>query len=137
MFAILLVTFVFMFALLMFNIIDLQRDQMIRNKLYLFLSIFIFNSICQMIMLLYHRKIVNIGIILKKSLQLGLLTVVGYTIFNDIEVSAYDIDMSVIDKIKLSIIIILFIAFGDVFDWLTTVKNGNINDCMNLLYNKT
>lgn len=127
----LVITFVFVFALLMLNFPQLQYDEVIKQKIYLFTSIFIFYCVGSICILLYQRQIIDIKKILKNSLQTGLLAVVGYSIYRDCEEVS---ESSVLTNLKASVIIIAFVAVGYIFDSLVTNKNSEMNDCLNLLY---
>lgn len=126
--------FVFVFILLMVNLPQLQENDMMLYKLYIFVGIFIFSSLYNMTITLYQKQIVNFRKILQNSLQIGLLSVVGYAIFCDMEGVYGHISSSVISNMKASIIILAFIAIGHIFNWLISTKNAEINDCLNLLY---
>lgn len=127
----LIITFIFVFALLMLNFPQLQHEEIIKQKIYLFVSIFIFNLIGSLSILFFQGKIIDIRKILKNSLQTGLLAVVGYSIYRDLE---DDPTSNIVTNLKASLIIIALVATGDVFEWLITNKNADINDCLNLLY---
>jgi len=131
MFTELIVTFIFVFALLMLNFPQLQHDEIIKQKMYLFTSIFIFNLVGSLSISFFQRKIINIRKILKNSFQTGLLAVIGYSIYRDLEDTPVD---NIATNLKTSLIIIVFVATGSVFEWLVTNKNADINDCLNLIY---
>jgi hypothetical protein len=120
----------------MLNFPQLQYDEVLKQKLYLFVSIFVFYFIGNLGMLFYQGHIVDVKKILKSSFQAGLLAVVGYSVFRDLENNDAGQGNSFILNLKASIVVVAFVAVGKVFDWMVINKNAEINDCLNLLYER-
>ena len=132
----LVITFIFVFALLMLNFPQLQYDEAIKLKLYLFVSIFVFYFIGHLGMLFFQGHIIDVKKILRSSFQASLLAVVGYSVFRDLESGDGEQGNSFILNLKASIVVVAFVAVGEVFDWMVDNKNAEINDCLNLLYER-
>jgi hypothetical protein len=82
----LIILFVFVFALLLLNIPQLNESDYPSQKLYIFSGVFIFEFVTITFLSIYHRRVIDIGKIVKESFLSALLAAVGYSVWTDFQV---------------------------------------------------
>ena len=136
----LIILFVFVFALLMFNIPQIQNDQYIKQKLYIFFGIFIFEFLTNIFITVYRKCIVDLRKVVSNSLEAALVATLAYSIFNDLSWSESSIIPSTDNKIATNLVIAIMItAFLAVTYLLQSFLNKaapSVNDCLNNIYQK-
>lgn len=75
---------IFIYVLLFFGIPDITNDNYLIHKLLLFIAVFIFYYIVQLIKKIKNKCQINSREMLEKSLFVGLLTVIGYSVYVDL-----------------------------------------------------
>lgn len=80
----LVILFIFVLSLLIMNIPNLDDNDNLSKKLYIFCGVFMFEFIISIATTLYNKKIIDIGKIVKYSLQSSLFAALGYSIWSDI-----------------------------------------------------
>jgi hypothetical protein len=129
--------FVFILILLIFNIINFdQNDNLLKNKLYLFIAVFIFQILLKSIHKLKNNntkpdKKINLKDIFKNSVLVSLFSIIGLSIYSDIinteciktYISSYiNIENTYTQSIFISLIISIFINICILFN---IIINGN------------
>ncbi|XWV26500.1 putative orfan [Tupanvirus soda lake] len=134
----LIILFIFVFALLMLNIPQIERNNYIMMKLYIFVGIFIFEFIVTIILMLFRKCVIDVGKIAKSSLESALVAVVAYSIYNDLVWNSNPLveghDTETIQNLAITVIITAFIAFGYFLEVIFTDKVPGMNDCLNTIY---
>ena len=134
----LLILFIFIFALLMMNIPQINDDEFIQQKLYIFVGIFLFEFIIGIISAIFKKCVVNISKIARSSLQSAFLAVIATAIYNDLDrldnpfIVEYNGEHQ--RKLIISVMIMVFIGVGYFIDVLLTDASPQLNDCLNTLY---
>jgi len=133
-----IILFVFVFALLSFNIPQLAPSDFIKFKMYIFCGIFLFELISDILTKLYHQQIIDLVQIIKSSLQSGLVAVVAYGMYNDLAHGscplADTIDTNNKDNLIISIIIIIGIGINYFIERIFLNLSPKINDRLNTIY---
>jgi len=138
----LIIVFVFIFALLMLNIPQIQHDNHLQQKLYIFCGVFILDFIIALFIAIHRKQVINFGKIIRESLLSGVIAVSGYSVYTDLvwngnswvsgEQSVYQ------ENINITIIVTAFLAAGYLFNMLVDHLSPTMNDCLNTIYrNKT
>lgn len=133
-----IILFIYVFALLMINIPQIANDDYIKMKLYIFVGIFIFEFIVTIIILLLKHCIINLGKVVRNSLQSALIAVVAYSIYNDLLWSnsplVINLNNEKKQKLAITVIITAFIALGYFLEIALTNHVPTLNDCLNTIY---
>lgn len=136
----LVILFIFVFALLMINIPHIAYNEYIKFKLYIFVGIFIFEFIVNIVTAIFKRCLINISRIARNSLQSALIAVIAYSIYNDLVWSESPLlagqDTNLIKNLTITVMIIAFIALGYFIEIAFTDRIPGINDCLNTIYQK-
>lgn len=131
----LIILFIFVFLLLVLNIPHLTEDQRLKQKLYIFCGVFLFEMIIGIFSAIFKKQIVNINRILKYSLQSALLAAIGYSVAKDIhwsdKIKSQD---PRVHKLLTTLVIVMFVAFGYLFDAMLNRLTPTVNDCINTIY---
>jgi hypothetical protein len=134
----LLILFIFVFALLMLNIPQIEHDSYIKMKLYIFSSIFLFEMLISIFITIYNKCIVNIGKIARQSLQSALVATVAYSIYNDMVLMSSsllpDQENVPANNLMITVIITAFVAFNYFIEIIFSNTIPNVNDCLNTIY---
>jgi hypothetical protein len=134
----LIILFIFIFSLLMLNIPNINPTNRIMMKLYIFMGIFIFEFVVRIIITIFHRCLIDIRKIIKNSLQIALIAVVAYSIYNDLVSLSKPLIMKHNDtNIQIFIItsmVVIFIAIGYFLETILTNISPGVNDCLNTIY---
>lgn len=134
------ITFIFVFVLLMLNIPHLQQDAFLKYKLYIFTGVFIFEFCVGIFTAIYKKCIINIGLIVRESLQSALIATLAYGIFNDLVWSSSPLIRGTNTKFKrnlyMTVVITLFVTLGYFFDIVLSSVSPKANDCLNTVYGK-
>lgn len=118
----------------MINIGNLQSDQHILMKVYIFIGVFMLESIIALFSTLYKQCIVDVGKIIKDSLLSALVAVVAYSIYNDMISTSSIYDNTYLQNLIISITIIILIGLSYLIDYLLNKHLPKINDCLNMIY---
>lgn len=122
----------------MLNIPGLENDDFIKQKLYIFTGVFMFEFIVSLISTVASQCIVDLGKIAKNSLLTALLATIAYSVYNDLIWSSNpwiaDLNDSSTQNLAIAVLIIVFIAMGYFIDMLFTGISPNMNDCINTIY---
>ena len=156
-----LIIFIFVFSLLLLNIPQLEKSDRLGHKLYIFCGVFLFEFITVFCTTMYHKRVIDISRMVKQSLQSALIAVVGYSVYVDLSdireepvvepvmppvegqpesqptLPIVSDESSLILNLKMTTVIILFISAGYVVDYVFQESKATINDCLNLIYQKT
>lgn len=76
--------FIYLFSLFYFGIPNINNDNYLKHKLIIFINIFIFNYVIQLIKKIKNNCIVDPLELLYNSLYIGLVAIIGYTIYVDV-----------------------------------------------------
>lgn len=79
-----IILFIFVFALLQLNIPQINQDDHIKFKIYIFFGVFLFDLFVDILSKYYNKKIIDTLQITKNSIYSGLVAVVAYSIYNDL-----------------------------------------------------
>ena len=136
----LIILFIFVFALLMLNIPHLESNQYIKQKLYIFFGIFLFDLLISIFVTIYRKCIVDIGKVVRNSLLTALIGTIAYSIYNDLTWSNSkfipDPNNKVATNLTITIIITGFIAVSYFFEIIFGSTIPKMNDCLNNIYSK-
>jgi len=121
--------YLFMFVVFQTNIINPKDELFLRHKLFLFLIMFTFSVLFELVIKIRNRCKIDMDYIISTSLRTSLATVVGYSIYNDLarmEWSQYYLDNIINSSIKnnlfVSILIIMFIIIINVIEYAFSLK---------------
>lgn len=135
-----IILFVFIFALLSFNIPQNNKCNNIKIKLYIFCGIFLFELFSNIFIKVYQQKIIDSAEITKNSLQSGLVAIVAYSIYTDLIYSqdnlANKIDTPVKKNLAISGIIMFGIGINYFAERFFSKLSPKINDQLNIIYPK-
>ena len=133
-----IILFIFVFVLLLFNFPQLESNQHIKQKLYIFAGIFIFEFIISLIIAFYKKCIIDFRKIAKNSLQSALLGAIAYSVYNDLVWSNNPWiplqNNDITKNLTISILITVFITMGYLFDYVLMGTAATVNDCLNTIY---
>jgi len=76
--------FIFLFTLFYFGIPNIDDDNFVKHKLFIFIAIFCFNFALQLIKRLRSKCLVRTNEILRESLITALMAVIGYSVCTDL-----------------------------------------------------
>lgn len=131
--------FVFLYIMFLFKIPDITTDNFILHKFFLYISLFLFNFVTQVIIKIKNNCKIDQNELLSKSIEVAVSGVIGYSIFIDLSIMEYTKDyIEYLTRSKYmlylisSIIIILFISIIKIIKLLF---NYNENEC--ITQNKT
>lgn len=134
----LVILFIFVYALLMLNIPQIEENSYIKMKMYLFFGVFVFEFIVNIIIALFQRCIINVGKIARDSLFSALVAIVGYSVYNDLIWSSNSLINDQVSnatkKLTITTIIIAFISLGYFMEIMFSNSIPGINDCLNNIY---
>ena len=122
-----LLNLVFIFGLILSLLnfaINLDNRDYIKDKFIIFFSIFLFQIIIMVISCIINKCVINMYKILNDSLNIALISVIGYSVYHDL-VNEY-LDGNAINNyptVTCTIIIILFITM---FKTIRIMMNNNI-----------
>ena len=134
----LIILFIFVFALLMFNFPQLVSKQHIRLKLYIFAGIFIFEFIIGLTTAIYKKCVIDFSNISRNSLYSALLGVVAYSMYTDLVfasnpwVLAHDDEVS--RNLTISVFVTIAVAANYLFEFILSGTTPKVNDCLNTIY---
>lgn len=132
------IMFIFIFVLLMLNFPKLSSNDYLLTKIYLFVSIFIFESVLQIIFLWRNSKIINFATVLQKSLFSSLFAVVGYSVYCDIAVSKKYSLFNDSDKIVssglITVIVVLAMGISYAITTIFTKISPPVDSCLNEIF---
>ena len=135
----LIILFVFVFALLMFNIPGLNPTDFIKFKIYLFFGIVLFEVCVSISEKIYHKKIIDIVPILKQAVQIGLVSIVAYSIYTDLSLQSSPLVAGAntiqTQNLAISIMICLFVWVIYFTDSILTNISPQINSRINTIRN--
>lgn len=126
----LIILAIYTFLLIHLNMPHLGPMDHLSWKIYIFLGIFIFEFVVNLIVTIHAKRLVNIKKIVQDSLIVGLLAMVAYSVFCDI---SYKFDVSY-GKIILTVTILFFIAAGYLTENILREVSPKINDPLNTIY---
>lgn len=121
-----------------FNIPQLEPNNFIGFKIYVFCGIVLFESLCTIFTKMYHQQLVDLVQILKSSLQSGLVAVVAYSIYTDVAYASCSVPDKIdsFSKENLIITIMIVSAIGIIHATERIFLNlsPKINDELNIIY---
>lgn len=130
-----IILFIFVFVLLMLNIPQIEGDQYIKQKLYIFFGVFLFEFIVNLFIAIYKKCIINLKKIAKDSLLTALIATIGYSVYNDLVWSKSSLipeeDNITGRKLTATIIITLFVASGYLIEALFNTAVPKLNGFIN------
>lgn len=133
-----IVLFIFVLILLMVNIPKIDPNSHIRMKLYIFIGVFVFEFVIRTIFTIFRRCLIDINKIVKNSLQIALIAVVAYSIYNDLVFASNSFivkyDDSYVRNLIIALIIVIFIILGYLLEIILTNTSPKMNDCLNTIY---
>lgn len=127
--------FLFLYAMLHFRVPDIENNDLIVHKLVMFIAVFCFQFILLVISKIRTKCKVDVKEITGISLETAILSVVGYSIYNDIIFMQMDrqIDDLItgtgdrrMKHLHICIIIIILLAFANT---LKLMFGSNIHEC--------
>lgn len=134
----LIILFIFVFALLMLNIPQIEHDNFLQYKLYIFVGIFIFEFLISLFTTIYRKCIVNLSKIAKDSLQSALIATIAYAVYNDLVWQSSPLVAGQVTRqsqnLCVSVLITAFIAIGYFVDIVLSDVTPKMNDCLNTIY---
>jgi hypothetical protein len=134
----LVILFIFVFALMMLNIPQIECDNFLKYKLYIFCGIFMFEFIIDIFLAIYKKCIIDINKIIINSLQSALIATVAYAVYNDLIWMSSPLikgqDTILTQNLGISVIITLFMALGYFFEMIFVDITPGMNDCLNTIY---
>lgn len=126
-----LTLFIFILTILVLNLPQIQ-DNNVYVKIYLFCSILVCEFFILLFTSMFHKQVININIIIKKSIYIALISVVAYSICNDLFNYRYNSNLS--NDIKATACITIFVLIGLLLDTLVSTLSPQGNDLLNNLY---
>lgn len=135
-----ILVFIFMTILVSYNIPSIPRRSLIQFKIYLFVGIFLFEFVSNILIKLYRREIVDTERIVKQGIQSGLLGVVAYSIYNDIQIEqaklALPDDSINQENLVLGLFLTIGIMIGYGLDSFLMTLCPDLNDRLDKVYAK-
>lgn len=132
-----LTLFIFTLTILILNLPKIQNNN-IYVKMYIFLSIFVGECFVLFLTQMFSRQVINLNVIVKKSIYVALIAVVAYSIYNDLFDYKYSFshndNVELINNIKITICITFSIFMGIIIDSIVSKISPTANDCLNNLY---
>ena len=125
--------FVYIMSLLYFRIPNVTNNNYLYHKFYLFISIFGFYYVIQLIKKIKNNCKVDSNILLQQSLNMALYCVIGYSIYVDLiymdSTKQYFGDISIVDPNKRFLVISLIIVTFVTLIQLVGMLFKNTTDC--------
>lgn len=129
MFIDILILFVYILTLLYFKLPDVSNNNYLFHKFYLFIGIFGFYYVYQIIKHVINNEMIEQYTILQKSIKMATYCLIGYSIYTDL--TNMDWSKTFIQKfdtpnkkyIIISLVIITFITFIQMIDMLFREKS--------------
>jgi hypothetical protein len=122
--------FVYIYVLIYF-LLDLEKTDVITQKIIIFLGIFFFASLLSIIKFIRDQKIVDVNFSINSGLYIGLFAFIGHTILFDLNYMPKT--RPIIENIKenipggldmlLTLTIILSITFGKSVKYILTLED--------------
>lgn len=116
----LFILFVFLVVTLMVNIPNINHDSGIKMKLYIFVSVFIFEIIIGISVVVYNECIIDLSKIFGSSLRTALVSVIGYSVYQDMIMNNnsffHKLNNGFLKNITLSVIVIMFITINFILE---------------------
>jgi len=136
-----ILVFAFMVVLISYNIPSIPRNDLIQFKIYLFIGIFLFEVLSGVLVKLYHREIVDTERIVRSGIQSGLLGIVAYSVYNDLQIEesktiALPSDSINNENLVLSLFVTMGIAAGYGTNALLINLSPDLNDRLDKVYAK-
>lgn len=137
----LVVLFIFVLVLLMLNIPQIEKNNFLIVKLYIFIGIFIFEFVTSLLVAFYKKQLFNANKVAKDSLMSALVGVVAYSIYNDIIFFNHSDIISnkygsTANSIAISATIVFFMVVKYFLEYMFINESPYINDQLNNIYIK-
>jgi hypothetical protein len=133
-----IILFVFVFALLSFNFLQINPNEPIKFKIYIFSGIFLFEAISDICMKLYKHQLIDVSQVIKNGLESGLVAIVAYGTYTDL-VHMHNSWMENLDtpnkqNFLMCSLIVFAIALSYLANRVFAKMSPKINDCLNTIY---
>lgn len=84
--------FVFLYIMFLFKVPDIENDSFILHKFFIFITLFIFNFVSQIVIKIRNNCKIEQYDLIYKSLETSVSGVIGYSLFIDLMVMEYTKD---------------------------------------------
>jgi hypothetical protein len=134
----LIILFIYVLALMSFNLLRLSDNDFIRIKIYIFSGIFLFEFILDICIKLYKQQIIDLVQITKNSLESALVATLAYCIYSDMVCMNYsfvdNLDTSNKQNLFVTSLITFAIAISYLINSFFATISPKINDRLNVIY---
>uniref|UniRef100_A0A6C0LRN5 Uncharacterized protein n=1 Tax=viral metagenome TaxID=1070528 RepID=A0A6C0LRN5_9ZZZZ len=134
----LLILFIFIVTILILNIPKINEKNNISMKIYIFISIFLFEFFVDIFNTVTKKCVINLNKITRASLQAALIAVVAYSIYIDVLQSSNSFvthfNSNKSRKIIIAIFITVFLLFNYLIEEILMKVYPKMNDYLNDFY---